>query len=491
MTDSLEGGVGADDMPMSKDASSICTDAGTRPCSDCPFEIGADEDCRAALIALEVAPGTLTTGFTDFTTNYTLRLPAYATNVTLKAIAPEGAHIEIQGEAVTSATPWLSPDLAIGENRLQLTVSATGAEATTYALLVNRQDTRTFLKASNVGEGDQFGSSVAISADGTTLAVGAPMEASGLADDEADNTAPSAGAVYVFTREDARWTQVAYLKAPSPGEGHFFGTEVYVFTRQDGAWNQQAFIKASNPNTTDHFGGTVRVAGDGNLLAVAAIYEDGNGLDIASNETTNSGAVYLFERVAGAWTQRAYVKATDPEADDRFGATLALSDDGSTLAVTASNKDVPDAASGSKVPRAGAVYLFSNGDAGWSQTVRLAATTPGEDDKFGSNLALSASGATLVVAARSEDSDVAGANSDGNENLRNSGMVYAFGRGQGLWTNQGRLKASNAGVDDYAGGLALSADGSMLAVGSAEEDSGDGNPNDNSAEDSGAVYVYQ
>jgi hypothetical protein len=58
-----------------------------------------------------------------------------------------------------------------------------------------------YLKASNTGAGDLFGGSVALSADGNTLAVGAFDEDSaetGTAGTGADNSAPDSGAVYVF-----------------------------------------------------------------------------------------------------------------------------------------------------------------------------------------------------------------------------------------------------------------------------------------------------
>jgi hypothetical protein len=69
-----------------------------------------------------------------------------------------------------------------------------------------------YIKASNTGEFDNFGYSVALSADGSTLAVGAPSEASaatGDGGDQADNSAGSSGAVYVFRRRGRRWVQQA------------------------------------------------------------------------------------------------------------------------------------------------------------------------------------------------------------------------------------------------------------------------------------------
>src|SRR5262245_26500458 len=73
-----------------------------------------------------------------------------------------------------------------------------------------------YLKASNTGTEDYFGWSVVLSADGSTLAVGAIREASattGIGGNQTDNSVLGAGAVYVFTRSGTTWSQQAYLKA--------------------------------------------------------------------------------------------------------------------------------------------------------------------------------------------------------------------------------------------------------------------------------------
>ncbi|TMG76709.1 MAG: hypothetical protein E6H75_07805, partial [Betaproteobacteria bacterium] len=83
-----------------------------------------------------------------------------------------------------------------------------------------------YVKASNTGAADEFGFAVALSSDGNTLVVGAPGEASAISGNPADNTAPSAGAVYVYIRSGTTWTQQAYIKASNPGAGDQFGFSV-------------------------------------------------------------------------------------------------------------------------------------------------------------------------------------------------------------------------------------------------------------------------
>jgi hypothetical protein len=93
-----------------------------------------------------------------------------------------------------------------------------------------------FLKASNPGAMDHFGCGgvqqghtgrgVALSGDGTTLAVGAPHEASGakgVNGNQRDNSVFEAGAVYVYTRAGSGWAQQAYLKASNTDPIDHFG----------------------------------------------------------------------------------------------------------------------------------------------------------------------------------------------------------------------------------------------------------------------------
>src|SRR6185436_14690346 len=79
-----------------------------------------------------------------------------------------------------------------------------------------------YIKASNTGAGDNFGSQVVMSADGMTLAVSAPSEDSaalGVDGIQTDDGAADSGAVYVFVRTGATWRQQAYLKASNTDAG--------------------------------------------------------------------------------------------------------------------------------------------------------------------------------------------------------------------------------------------------------------------------------
>jgi uncharacterized Zn-binding protein involved in type VI secretion len=114
---------------------------------------------------------------------------------------------------------------------------------------------------------------------------------------------------------------------------------VYVFTRSGTTWSQQAYLKASNTDAGDVFG--VPVTLDGDTLAVGAVLESSNATgvdgDQADNTAGGSGAVYVFTRSGRTWSQQAYLKASNTDAGDRFGWSVAL--DGDTLAVGARLED--------------------------------------------------------------------------------------------------------------------------------------------------------
>ncbi len=229
-----------------------------------------------------------------------------------------------------------------------------------------------YLKASNTEANDGFGFSVALAGD--TLAVGVPGEASaatGINGNQGSNSAPTSGAVYVFTRTNGVWSQQAYVKASNTEANDEFGYSValdadtlavgawleasaatgidgnqtdnnaagsgavYVFTRTNEVWSQQAYVKASNTEANDRFGFSVALAGD--TLAVGVPGEASAATGIDGNQTDNnaagSGAVYVFTRTNEVWSQQAYVKASNTEANDEFGFSVAL--DGDTLAVGA------------------------------------------------------------------------------------------------------------------------------------------------------------
>jgi hypothetical protein len=107
----------------------------------------------------------------------------------------------------------------------------------------------------------------------------------------------------------------------------------------DPTWTQQAYLKASNTEADDQFGFSVAISGE--MVVVGANQEDSNATGINGDETNNSaenaGAAYIFVRSGTTWSQQAYLKASNTEANDQFGFSVAIS--GDTVVVGANQED--------------------------------------------------------------------------------------------------------------------------------------------------------
>ncbi|MBI4888109.1 MAG: integrin [Acidobacteria bacterium] len=434
-----------------------------------------------------------------------------------------------------------------------------------------------YIKASNTDQSDHFGAAVALSRDGNTLAVAAPWESSaatGVNGNQNDNSLRQAGAVYIFARSGRTWTQQAFLKASNtgrageggaPGDGDQFGYSValsgdgntlaagaisedsaaqdvngnqqddsqqsagavYVFTRAGTAWTQQAYFKGSHLQAGDMLGFAVALSFDGSTLVTSAFDERGSGRTIngpRDNTAGGAGALYVFARRAGAWTQEAYIKGSRTEATDQLGYAVAISDDGNTVAAGAGDEDCltpgvnPPGCDNDSPPRGaaniwvGAAYVFVRSGTTWTEQAFIKASNPRPYSSFGVRLALSGDGNTLAVTAYLEDSAGQGVRAPERQPLlivdhldpwrehRNqaeeSGAAYVYTRTGTAWTARAYVKGSNTEAgDEFGSAVALSGDGRLMAVGAHNEDGGargtdGGSQADNSAEDSGAVYVF-
>ncbi len=195
-------------------------------------------------------------------------------------------------------------------------------------------------------------------------------------------------------------------------------------------------MKASNTEAGDYFGYSLALSGDGNTLAVGAIWEDSNATGTSGNQADNSasdsGAAYVFTRSGSTWTQQAYVKASNTEANDLFGYSVALSGDGNTLTVGAYREASNATGIGgnqtdNSAPTAGAVYVFTRGGSTWSQQAYVKASNTEVFDAFGYSVALSGDGNTLAVGAHLEDSNTTGINGNQADNAAGeSGGVYVY-----------------------------------------------------------------
>ena len=260
---------------------------------------------------------------------------------------------------------------------------------------------------------------------------------------------------------------------------------------------QQAYLKASNTGGADWFGISVAVSGD--TVVVGAYQEDSDATGVNGNQASNgamdSGAAYVFVRSGGVWSQQAYLKASNTDAFDLFGFSVAVS--GDTIVVSAFQEDssatgVDGNQADNSAVNSGAAYVFVRSGGVWSQQAYLKASNAEVGDNFGYSVGVS--GDTAVVATYSEDSNATGVNGNQVDNSAfNSGAAYVFVRAAGLWSQQAYLKASNTEAADNFG-YSVGISGDTVVVGAYTENSSatgvNGNQADNSLSSSGAAYVF-
>jgi hypothetical protein len=188
----------------------------------------------------------------------------------------------------------------------------------------------------------------------------------------------------------------------------------------------------------------------------------------------------VFVRRNGRWSQQAYVKASNAEADDGFGSSLAVS--GDTLAVGAPREDsgatgVNGEQTSNTAPQSGAVYIFARTNDSWTQQAYVKASNSESADAFGTAVALSPS--TLAVGAPGEKSGARGVNGDQTDNSApGTGALYLFTRSATGWVQQAYVKGSDASdLDGFGGGVALA--GETVAAGASLKNGS-----------SGAAYVF-
>ena len=369
------------------------------------------------------------------------------------------------------------------------------------------------LKATDFGQLDDFGCSVAIS--GNTIVIGARLEDQNAA---GGSTADEAGSVYVFSKDQGgtdNWGQVKKLVASDRDAGDEFGFSVsisgstivvgavnedvnragintfnepgaaYVFDKDQGGvnnWGQVKKIVASDRLPSDKFGCSVSISG--NTIVIGAYGQD---YDAAgTNLVGNTGAAYVFSKDAGGtnnWGQIKKILADVREGDDRFGWSVAIS--GNNIVVGSFLKR--EAAYGFS-PGPGVAYVYNKDQGGtdnWGLLKKIISSDRAQSDQFGWSVAIN--GNTIVVGAVGEDE-----NAVGGATLFAAGSVYVFSKDEGGTDNWGQTKKivpSDRASEDYFGwSVAVSGSGSDIISGAYLEDEDDAGLNTLSA--AGAAYIF-
>lgn len=322
---------------------------------------------------------------------------------------------------------------------------------------------------STLEAGGEFGNSVSI--DGNRAIIGAIYE-------DYDQ-----GAAYIFERDGSgSWLEAAKLLSSDIEEDDRFGVSVsisgdvaivgakyggtdgyptydeegaaYLFERDgSGSWLEMAKIQASDKKIDDLFGQSVAISEDRVIVGAPGENTSGDG----------TGAVYFFERDGGgSWHEVAKIQASDKEAEDRFGGSVAIS--GNRAIVGASGEDTGGNSTG-------AAYVFERAGTGaWVEVAKVQADDKEAFDYFG--VSVSISGNRAIVGASGEDTGGSG-----------TGAVYLFERtGSGAWHEKAKWQASDKQVNDYFG-KSVAISGKRVIVGASGEDTGGSN--------AGAAYLFE
>ena len=313
--------------------------------------------------------------------------------VILQAAQADGLPADLRDEPVRRRLR-AALDRAAGQRPTAEAPASKTLRATLRRILAASSATETKLTADDGVAGDQLGWAVAV--EGDRALAGAPFNAAGQS------------AAYVFAYDGTDWAQDAKLTATNgeafdtfgwsvaidgdrafvgaPFGGSFFQGAAYVFEYDGTAWTQQAKLTALDGASFDSFGQSVSIDGDRALVG-------------AFGDDSGAGAAYVFEYDGTAWTQQAKLTPTDAEAFDFFGQSVSL--DGDRALVGATLDD--DNGSGS-----GSAYVFAFNGAAWSQQAKLLASDGEAFDDFGTSVALHGDRALVGAVAEDENGASAG-----------------------------------------------------------------------------------
>ncbi|MGE8340584.1 MAG: T9SS type A sorting domain-containing protein [Flavobacterium sp.] len=321
---------------------------------------------------------------------------------------------------------------------------------------------------------DDSGSSVSLSSDGSVVAIGARYN---------DGNGKDSGHVRVYKNISGVWIQqgadidgeavedysgwsvslssdgsIVAIGAPGNdgSEGYtFYKGQVRVYKNVSGVWTKIG-ADIDGEAAFDQSGDKVCLSSDGSVVAIGAIYNNGNG--------TQSGHVRVYKNVSGVWTKIG--ADIDGKASyDRIGSSLSLSSDGNVLAIGMPFNELIGSSSSS-----GQVRVYKNISNVWTQQ--------GDDingeaisDLSGSSVSLSSDGSVVAIGAPYN----AG-------NGPYSGQVRIYKNVSGVWIQLG-IDIDGIATNDRSGSsVSLSSNGSTVAIGSPL--------NANNGRSSGQVRVY-
>jgi hypothetical protein len=365
--------------------------------------------------------------------------------------------------------------------------------------------------------GARYGTAVAISADESTMVIGAPKDD---LDTAGGDPVIDAGAAYVYIKSGGSWVFQQKLVASGVNtrlSDDNFGQEVtisgdtivigapkedfdengamnrgdagaaYVFVRSAGVWSFQQKLAADatgGRNFSDNFGQAISV--DGNTVVIGAPNQDNDTVDGNDNQN-NAGAAYVFVRSGTTWTLQQKVLGSGVNgrvADDNFGKSVAIS--GESIAVGAPGQDTNSAGVNSGEDGTGAVFIFTRAAGVWNLEQKIIASgTNGrvDYDSFGSSVAMD--GDNIVVGAEAQAYDENGANY-----IEGAGAAYVFTRSASVWSLQQKLAGTGTNARSPWEGFAVDLDISGDAIIAGSNYHGFDADGANELQWAGAAYLF-
>ena len=302
--------------------------------------------------------------------------------------------------------------------------------------------------------GDYTGFSVALSADGLTVAVGAPRADPG--------AVSNSGVVRVYSLQSGTWTQLgadiagtsvsgqlgyavaistsgSRLAIGAPGASTKGAVSVFDYTSGTNSWGQVGATLDAEASFDD-FGTSVSLSDDGAWLAASAPKNDVGGV------ASNAGHARVFELVSTTWTQRG-ADIDGEVAGELAGQSIALSGNGQRLVIGAHSSDGAG-------PNAGRVRVFDYAASAWSP-VGSGIDGSATGSEFGWAVDITSAGDQIAVGARNSDDPASDA-----------GSVTAFTLVAGTWTQRGQTITGTAASEQAGYALAMSSTGDRIVIGS-------------------------
>ena len=333
--------------------------------------------------------------------------------------------------------------------------------------------------------GDEFGTSVAISADGTRAVVGAPNDAY---NDSTSWYHPGTARVYLLTAGSWNEEQVLWpAELENLFDNHQFGHAVamssdgsrvivssprscmglptfctvdtdpdssgraYIFVRSGTTWSLEDTLLASSPAAKDLFGWSVSMTAAGDRVIVGA-------RDNTAVAGTEAGGAFIFVRSVSTWSLEQELIPTDAESYERFGVSAAISPDGTRAIVGARLDSVVDDADTWE----GSARVFLRSASTWTQETTLRASTPVSFSQLGWSVALDNDATRAVVGHVFHTEGAA----------FQSGAARVFLRTGTSWAEEAELlMTGGASGDQFGISVGVSSDGSRVVVGAYFDDS--------------------